>query len=265
MMRTTTNTHPFCACALTVAIAAFLFTPAFAAPINYGDFAGSTVMYLDVTETANTPGDSEPQYGAPSILGDKLDFDPAGFTATSTGGLPDLTDGQLNFTMMGVPGAAISTISLSEGGDYNLLGTGTAATQIHYGLGLTSIVVLEVDGSPLASPVSLGAISTGGSDDLSLGADLLTPWSLDMLYDVNAALDAAKVDYIVGATKLEIAIDNTLAAISEASSIAFIAKKDFMVDVTVTPFDPFNIPEPSTFVLLGLALCGVVAGGSLRD
>ena len=30
------------------------------APINYGDFAGSTVMYLDVTETASSPRDFFP-------------------------------------------------------------------------------------------------------------------------------------------------------------------------------------------------------------
>jgi hypothetical protein len=36
-------------------------------------------MYLDVTETANTPGDAEPLFYGPNITGNLLDFDPKGF------------------------------------------------------------------------------------------------------------------------------------------------------------------------------------------
>ena len=42
-----------------------------AAPITYGDFAGSTVMYLDVTENTNS-GDTLPLFGAPTVAGDVL-------------------------------------------------------------------------------------------------------------------------------------------------------------------------------------------------
>ena len=48
-----------------------------AAPINYGDFSDippGAVMYTDVTETANTPGDSEPLFGAPVVSGNALRF-----------------------------------------------------------------------------------------------------------------------------------------------------------------------------------------------
>ena len=71
-----------------------------ATSINYGDFGGSTVMYLDVIEMANTLGDEAPLYGTPTLFGDKLDFDPAGFAATATDGSLDFTDGQLNFTLI---------------------------------------------------------------------------------------------------------------------------------------------------------------------
>lgn len=263
-----TSTNPFSkgSFAFVIALTLFYLSSAHAAPINYGDFSGSTVMYLDVTETANTPGDTEPMYGPPSIFGNQLDFDPAGFSASSAGGLPDLTDGQLNFTLMGVPGAAITDIDISESGDYNLLGTGGVPTQIIYGVAITSITVLEVDGSALPVPVALAATSTGGGDDLSQGADLLTPWANSLSYDVNAALGLAGVKFVIGATKLEIAINNTLAALSEPSSIAFVAKKDFLLDISVEPFDPLNIPEPSTLILFGVAFCGMcIGGGILRE
>ena len=54
------------------AMAAFSFTAAFAAPIQYGNFSGTSVMYIDVTETANSLGDDEPLYGPPSIAGNQL-------------------------------------------------------------------------------------------------------------------------------------------------------------------------------------------------
>lgn len=230
-----------------------------AASINYGDFSGTSVMYLDVTETANTPGDEEPLFGGPSITGDTLDFDPMGFSASASSGSSDLTDGQLNFTLMG-RGRVLSSILLTERGDYNLIGTGSAATQISYAVGIGSITVLEVDGAALATPVSLGGASASGSDDLSGGTEMLAPWDLSLSYDVNAALTDAGVSFVNGATKLEIAIDNTLAAISESASIAFIAKKDFAINVGTV------VPEPASAALVGLGLLVLgVAGRRARS
>lgn len=221
-----------------------------AASINYGAFVGNTVQYQDVTETANTPGDTEPLYGAPTIIGDSLDFDPMGFSASATGGGADLTDGQLNFTLLAMGQRALTSISLSEQGDYSLLGTGTAVTQTVFAVALTSITVLEVDGTPLSAPVVLSGLSASGGDNLAGGTDALTPWSLGLTYDLNAALTSAGVSYQFGATKLEIALDDSLAAISETSSIAFIAKKNFRIDTTVSQ----PVPEPTSAALMGLGL-----------
>lgn len=230
-----------------IAASALLFTASavHASPINYGDFTGTTVMYLDVTESANTPGDEPPLFGEPTIIGNKLDFDPFGFSASAADGSADITDGQLNFTLMGVQGQPINSFSITESGDFSLLGVGTAATQINYAVAASSVTVLEVDGVPLAVPVTLGAASASGSDDLSAGIDALTPWSLSLAYDVNAALAAANVPFNQGATKLEIAVNNSLVAISEDTSISLVVKKDFMIDTM--------IPEPSSIALLGFA------------
>jgi hypothetical protein len=233
----------------------FVYPTADAGPINYGDFSGTSVMYIDVTETANTPEDEEPLYGSPTLFGDKLDFNPSGFAASGTGGSVDLTDGQLNFTLMGLPDIAITSFSIMERGDYTLFGTGTAATQIFYGLAVASVTVLEVDGVPLGSPVSLAAASASGGDNLSNGVDISTLWNLAINYDVNAALADAEVEFEFGATKLQIAINNTLGAISETASIAFIAKKDFMVNTETEMF-----PEPTTALLALLGLMGISLG-----
>jgi len=225
-------------------------TTANAAHIEYGDFSGTSVMYLDVEEVANTPGDEAPLYGAPSIVGNQLDFDPSGFSATSTNAVSDITDGQLNFTLMSHSGGALSSISIAESGDYTLTGSGTATTQISYGLSLASVTVLEVDGVALGSPVMLDAAAVFGTANLGAGQVSGAPWSLSLDYDLNAALASEGVGYVNGATKVEIAINNTLSAISEASTIAFVAKKDF--NITVNEI----VPEPASITLLGLVTLG---------
>lgn len=222
-----------------------------AAPINYGDFSGTSVMYLDVTETANSPDDDEPLYGPPTISGNKLDFDPSGFAATAVPGAPDVTDGQLNFTLMAATGATLKTINISEGGDYTLFGTGTAGTQVGYGIAIASVVVTEINGSPIV-PVALTGKSAFSSKNLVADGPVIgASWGLTLSYDVDAALTAAKLP--LGATKLEIAINDTLLAISQPESVAFIAKKDFMIDTTV--------PEPSS---VALALLSVIALAASR-
>jgi hypothetical protein len=90
--------------------------PSLSAPINYGNFMGNTVMYTQVTEDTNSPGDSPPLFGAPTVSGNSLDFNPVGFDANSTGGSgPDITDGQLLFGIMAKP-TTESCSSLWEAG-----------------------------------------------------------------------------------------------------------------------------------------------------
>jgi hypothetical protein len=79
-------------------VAVALTSQAPAASINYGNFSAISVDFLDVTEAANSIGDSAPLFGAPTVAGDSLDFDPVGFSASATGASGvDITDGNLRY------------------------------------------------------------------------------------------------------------------------------------------------------------------------
>ena len=242
---------------LALTIMLMLCASAGAASMNYGTFVGSTVMYIDVTETANSLGDEVPLYGAPTLFGNKLDFDPAGFSATATDGSLDITAGQLNFTLMGLPGVAITNILFSESGDYSLMGNGGAATQVIYGIAVASVTVLEVDGVALVSPVNLAFASDSDAAALTGMGVVAIPWDLGIPYDVNAALTTAGVDFNSGATKIKIAVNNTLGANSKPSTGAFIAKLDFMIDVE-------TIPEPTTVLLAIFGLLATTLGRGIN-
>jgi hypothetical protein len=236
---------------------------ALAVPINYGDFSGTTVDYLDVEEDTNS-GDTLPLFGAPSVSGDSLDFDPVGFDAHATGAAGvDVTDGNLNFMIMAKAGNAIDMVSLSEAGDTTLAGFGTDMTFTSVtGVGVLNILAVDGVGiTPIAVPINLAFTPSGGTYGLATdggGGPLFSSgWSGSWLKNIEQELINNSVPYTLGATKVSINLDNTLTALSEAGTFALIAKKDFGgVSITV------NIPEPATWLLV--SLCGVLAAAGSR-
>jgi hypothetical protein len=220
-------------------ILAGVTSPSSAATISYGSFGPVPpgVMFADVEESSVT--DPVPLFGPPDAFSVGLDFDPQSFVATSAGGPPpDITDGQLNFTIMSVPAVAITAISLFESGDYTLAGTGTAATQVLAGA-IMQATVTQINGVDVA-PINLVPVNASVGFNLAANAGLVQPWSLGLGLDVAGQLGPDQ-----RATKIDVVIDNQLLAFSELNSVAFIAKKDFRIDV-----DTEVIPEPSTLLLL---------------
>ena len=214
-------------------------------------------MFLQVTESSGT--DAVPLYGPPTPFFVGLDFDPQSFVATSAGGGADVTDGQLNTTVMGLVnpngGVSIDTISLFERGDYSLIGFGTAATQTLAGA-IIQATIRAIDGIPVA-PINLLASNASVGFNLVANPGLVQPWSLGTTVNVKAQLNALAIPYTIGVTKLDIVINNQLIAISEPASVAFIAKKDFVIRITGEPVgDPF-VPEPATLALTTIALVGI--------
>ena len=192
-------------------------------------------------------------YGAPIIAGDTLDFNPQGFAATSTGGGIDLTDGQLNLLIQAHSGYAIPMIQFSEAGDFSLAGFGTANTKVTVAATFF-LDVLQVDGVGI-NPVSLTANMTftpspNGQFDLINNAGIGNIWTGVFNFNLNDALTSHGISFENGATEVRVNLDNTLLAISEAGSTAYIAKKDFKaLGITV-------VPEPS---VIAMSLFGVAA------
>jgi hypothetical protein len=234
-------------------------TCSYAASINYGNFnvPSAGIMFQNVTESSGT--DPVPMYGVPDPFVVGLDFDPTNFISTSSGGGADITDGQLNFTIMGLANAngfvGVNGINLSEAGDYSLAGAGTPATSVSAGA-IMRVTVTQINGLAIA-PVNLIPVNASFSDSLP-GAVVASPWSLGLFLDVATQLQNLGFGANDLATKVEVAINNALTSSSEASTVSFIAKKEFRISLTPeTVGDPF-IPEPSSLMLLS-AIVGTFA------
>jgi len=211
--------------------------------MNYGAFSGATIDYLDVTES-NTGATA--LFGAPSVSGDLLDFDPIGFVAASSGAAV-ITDGQLNFIVMSKrPSQPITTLVFNESGDYTLAAlSGLAKATVGMAI---RVNVLEVNGVPMhtagtTQTMTFAPVGSGGNGTYLTPANVGTavPWSGNLVYDVSAIK--------AGATKVEVVLDNTLTSEGANGGSARIAKKDFS-GVTVTT------PEPSSasmFLVLTVA------------
>lgn len=220
-----------------------LFTQlATAATINYGNFGPVPpgVSFLQVEESSGT--DPVPLYGPPTPFATGLDFNPsAAYTASTSGGGADFTDGQLNFTIASK--APITTINLFERGDYSLGGSGTAVTEVQAGAVLLATVT-GVNGVNVA-PINLPPVNASVGYNLVANPGLTQPWSIGLAVNVAAQ--------VPGATRVDVVINNALLAVSQQSSAAHIAKKDFIIRVG-------TVPEPTTaFLLLGGTALGWVA------
>jgi len=224
--------------------------PASAATIAYGSFGPVPpgITFSDVGESSGT--DPVPLYGPPEVFSIGLDFDPVDFVATSTGGPADITDGQLNFTVSDTSLSGISFLSLFEAGDYALEGSGTTASAVFAGA-ILRVTITQLDGVFVA-PISLAPVNGSLGFDLVSNAGIVQPWSLGLGLDIAGQLGPDQ-----RATQIEVVIDNQLLATSEAASVAFIAKKDFRIDVSV--------PEPGTLLLLLVAGLALLSGRSASE
>jgi hypothetical protein len=244
------------------AICLFSVAASQAASINYGDFAGATVMYTQVTESSIT--DPVPLFGAPTVSGDSIDFTPVDFAASSQLHVPavDQTDGHLVFGVMANPLATIKNINFEEGGGLTVGGFGTNMTFVDVSA-VGNIDIFQVDGvniSKLTIPIDL-KFSFGNNGTSDNGEWHLVPqgfvngaWTGSQLVDITGYLHTHGYPNAIGATKIQVAIDNKLYAQSEIEGTATIDKKDFGgLSVTV------NIPEPATLSLLVFGFVGLVA------
>ncbi len=251
---TTTTVRSFGLCLAAAALLAF--SPSTnAATIIYGDFSGASVDYLGVQESSVT--DPVPLFGAPTVVGNVIDFNPVGFAATATGGGIDLTDGQLDMSIRAKPTYAVDRVVFSEAGDFSLIGIGTANTYVQVTANFF-VDIMQVDGVNLGSPVSFTTQMqfvpvTSGIFTLPANPGAGQLWNGSITLDLAQALDDAGVSYTLGATLVKVNLDNQLVALSESGTYSYIAKKDFKGFSVTT----FTVPEPSSFALLLLGGLGL--------
>ena len=249
---TTFSRRPrLCALAMFFSVAMLAAGPAaHAALINYGDFPvpSAGLTFQQVTESSGT--DPVPLYGPPTPFVIGLDFNPTSFVSSSSNGGADITDGQLNFGVQGQAGpggvVGIPSLNLFESGDYSLLGAGTPSTSVFAGAIIT-VTVDAINGLPVA-PFNLPQANASVGFNLVANPGISQGWSLGL--NVPITLPPGQM-----ATKISVSIDNTLASISQAGTIAFIAKKDFRISIPPRP----GIPEPGTLLLTALgSMIGLV-------
>lgn len=241
MMRNTFDTTPrSCLKVITFAIILSVAAQlASAATINYGNFGPVPpgVTFLQVEESSGT--DPVPLYGPPTPFATGLDFNPTNYVASTSGGGADLTDGQLNFTVMS--NKPISNINLFERGDITLAGTGNATTEVQAGAVLLA-TVRAINGVNVA-PINLPPVSASLARNLVANPGVAQPWSIGLNLNV----------LVPGATKIDVAINNALVAISQPTTVALIAKKDFMIRIDV-------VPEPTTALLVLASAAFAIVG-----
>lgn len=225
------------------------------ATISYGNFAGTNVNFVNVRED-NTEGPGNTTAGlfnSPTVVGNALTFTAMTFSAAASGanGI-DITDGTLRFGMQSSSG--IGQFTIVENGDRTLAGAGAgtpaaAGTTASVGLALF-VEITWVDGVQLTAPIPLSTQGTfngsgpnGSNFDLSTGTQIAQIWNGGATINVAALAAANGITGVV--TGVNVILDNTLVATSQAGTSSFIKKKQ-LNGVTII------VPTPGSAALLGL-------------
>jgi hypothetical protein len=260
-----------------VLFASVLSQPVLSAQINYGSHMGTNVTYVNVTEDSGAD-EPLPLFGAPTVTGNSIDFNPTGFDAESSGADSDITDSNLVFMVTAKSGSRISKITLNESGDTTLSGNvapGSMNTaSAVFASGVLDIHEVNFQGiNHISVPFSFTFNPSGGTYFLGTdgggGPAFATEWNGSVMLDIDAILTAngfmippGAIDPDGGATKISIDMDNTLVAVSQEGTESRIAKKDFggtviRSNVPTEPGGDPEIPEPTSFVLAGLSVIGL--------
>src|SRR5688572_22892306 len=108
-------------CLTGMLLAPAIALPASAAQINYGTHSGTHFSYVNITEDSGAD-EPLPLFGAPSVTGNSIDFNPTGFDSTASNGVSDITSSNLVMQVAAKLGSRIDSITLSEAGNTTMAG-----------------------------------------------------------------------------------------------------------------------------------------------
>lgn len=220
---------------------------ALATPINYGNVSGTNVTFTNVSEDSAT--DTIALFGAPSVIGNNLAFNPTSFNSFSSNGATDITDGTLQFGVLANAGFTIPFVNIQERGDYIIVGSGGLAQ-----VGLAVNVRIEaVNGVALATPLAFQTNGTFTPGSTFTAPSALTNWNGGVNIDLNALLAGAGISG--GATRVQVSLNNVLISAAGPNGQVNIAKKQ-NDGVIIT------VPTPGAAALVGLGT--LVAAGRRR-
>ncbi len=186
--------------------------------MNWGDFAGTDVNFIDVTESTTENG---LLYEQPSVIDNSLLFLPPNFASTSTNGATHQIEGLLTFTVTAMGNGTFNSIKIGEFGSY-------------FDSGVTSTSEVTMDVSVLTA----NGLFSDSFTFTNVG-DNSGDWEgeLKMLFP--------------GTNSAFFTLNNILVTDANVDGAAFIGKKGIMIDVANVA-----IPEPTCVGIVALA--GVV-------
>lgn len=218
--------------------------------VNYFDFAGSTVDFLNVR-------DQNGLFGAPTVSGDSLDFSPNTFEAICPGApncppTPVQVDDTLTLSIDARDGSFIDDLLLTEAGDTVLssflnafAATSVSATVFVDVFELNGVAVNNINGNAQMVFTRNGQYET---NDEGAGTHI---WTGSLLIDLDQIIFNA--GGTGRATLVEINLNNTLVAFAQSGASARIEKKDIDgLAITV-------VPEPTTALMMALGLVGLAS------
>jgi hypothetical protein len=170
---------------------------------------GTSVDFLQVSETTQSGGDPEPLWGPPALAGsgDQLVFFPPNFVSTCTSGASDTTSSELTTTLSAHPGGHIDNIMLAESGDVTLTKLppfGDATTNASAALSGT-VTVTETTSGPITPVVIPFTGSFAPSASFALPTSFGTKtWTGSVTINVSGS--------VANATVAVLSLDNDLAA-----------------------------------------------------
>ncbi|MEM8875947.1 MAG: PEP-CTERM sorting domain-containing protein [Planctomycetota bacterium] len=210
--------------ALAACAALGLSGAAFASPVPWSQPDGSTANF-DYSGGQSDNG----LFGDPIVTDEGLIFTPVGFIASATDGGAQVTSDRLQVTITAPDGQDIDQISVTELGDYAILGSGSVfASGALFAVG---------EGLPLA----------GIADALDVDPAMPILVESSGLYEGTATLEFPE-----GITEVTLVFNNILQAEAGPNSSALIQKKTAGFDIDIV------IPEPASVGLLGVAGLGLL-------